>query len=216
MPMPKINWKSKVSAKVFWPCMIILLFTSITFYMFKEKEKALRIDTQRQLVETIMEKKEVENELIETIKAKEAVVEEVRVKERQIKLVLDKLEKEIVSRRIAEIQLILATKEKRTLRTRLRQLTETPETIELEKVVVKAAPVLVAKVLMVNKEQAFIVVDLGREDNLRIGDTLSVCRNGEFIGRAEVEKVQEKVSAAAILPQWQDVEFKENDEVRQI
>ena len=214
--MLKLNLTSKVSPKIFWPSLIILLLTSITFYILKEEEKTLRIYTQKQLTETLGEKRAIENELIVTVKAKEILEKEIEEKENQIKLVLDKLEKEIISRRIAEIQLILATKEKRTLRTRLRQLTETPETIELEKVVVKAAPVLVAKVLMVNKEQAFIVVDLGREDNLRIGDTLSVCRNGEFIGRAEVEKVQEKVSAAAILPQWQDVEFKENDEVRQI
>ncbi len=214
--MFKLNLNSKVLPRVFWPSIIILLIGCTSFYILKEKEKALRINTQKQLVETIGEKRKVENELIVTVKAKEILEKEIEEKEHQIKLVLDKLEKEIISRRIAEIQLVLATKEKRTLRTRLRQLTETPETIELEKVVVKAAPVLVAKVLMVNKEQAFIVVDLGREDNLRIGDTLSVYRSGEFIGRAEVERVQEKVSAAAILPQWQDVEFEENDEVRQI
>jgi len=43
-----------------------------------------------------------------------------------------------------------------------------------------------------------------------------VYRNDEFIGRVEVEKVEEDFSAAVILPTWQDVEFKENDEVREI
>ena len=214
--MLKLNLTSKVSPKIFWPSLIILLLTSITFYILKEEEKTLRIYTQKQLTETLGEKRAIENELIVTVKAKEILEKEIEEKENQIKLVLDKLEKEIIARREAQIQLIIAMQEKRILGAKLKEFIELPKTIELEKVVVKAAPVLVAKVLMVNKDEAFIVVDLGREDNLRIGDTLSVYRNGEFIGRAEVEKVQEKVSAAAILPQWQDVEFKENDEVRQI
>ena len=200
--MFKLSLNSIVKPKIFWPSVIILLVGCITFYILKEKEKTLRIDTQKQLAETI--------------KVKERVEKEIEEKEYQIKLVLDKLEKEIISRRIAEIQLILATKEKRTLRAKLRQLTEVPEAIELEKVVVKAAPVLFGKVLMVNKEQAFVVVNLGRADNLNLGDILSVYRNSEFIGRVQVERVEEKVSAAAILPDWQHAEFKENDEAREL
>ena len=230
--MLKLSPNLLVRPKVFWPSLIILLVTSVTFYILKEKEKSLKIYTQRQLVETTLEKEAFENELAITFRKKEILQEElvaerersyvlekeVEEKEHQIKLVLDKLEKEIISRRIAEIQLILATKEKRALRAklRLRQLTEAPDTIELEKVVVKAAPVLVGKILVVNKSEAFIVVNLGRADNLRLEEVLSIYRNGEFIGRVQVERVQERVSAAAILPEWQGAEFKENDDVRGI
>lgn len=202
--------------KVFWSSIIILIISCVTFYILKEKEKELRINTQRQLVETIREKNTVENDLIVAVRAKEILEEELQQKERQIKLALDKVKEEIIARRFAEIQLITAMKEKRKLITRLEEFTQASKTVELKKIIIKAVPELVGKILVANKEQAFIVVDLGRENNLMLGDVLSVYRNGAFIGRVQIERVQEKVSAAAILPEWQDVEFKMNDEVRQI
>jgi len=197
--------------------------------MFKEKEKTLRIYTQKQLAETVKNKKAVENKLIVTVRSKEilqgelsaekekslTLEKEVKEKEHQIKLTLDKLQKEITVRREAEARLIMAMKERRILETKLREFTERPKTVALEKIVVKTAPGLAGKVVMANKEHGFIVVNLGRADNLGLGDILSVYRNGEFIGRAQIEKIEEKVSAAAILPEWQGAEFKENDEVRQ-
>ena len=176
------------------------------------------------------EKKAVENEFTITLKSKAilqeelaaekerslALEKEVEEKEGQIKLVLDKLEKEIAARHRAETQLILAVKEKMMLETKLKQFSETPEAIELEKVVVKVRPELAGKVLMVDEKHDFIVINLGRTDNLKLGGTLSVYRNGKFIGRVQVEKVEERISAAAIMPQWQDVKFEENDEVREI
>ena len=66
------------------------------------------------------------------------------------------------------------------------------------------------------KEHRFVVVNLGKENNIKLGDILSVYRKGEFIGRVQIEKVKEEISTASILPEWQDLEFKENDEVRKI
>lgn len=241
--MGKINFKSLIKPKFFWSIVIvILLIATTTFHMLKEKEKSLRIHTQKQLTQTIVEKKAVEKELMETINAKEVVEEELvtekgrtlalekevkgkegqiklilsklEEKENQVKLTLDKLEKEITARREAEAQLIIAMREKRTLETKLKEFTEAPKTVELEKIVVKIAPVLAGRVLLVNKEHAFIVVNLGRANDLKIGDVLSVYRNDEFLGKAQIEGIKERISAATILPDWQDVEFKENDEVK--
>ena len=229
--MKKINLKSLVRSKFFWQGIIVLLLiTSTTFYILKEKEKALRIFTQEQLVGTIEEKKIVEGKLFGTIKAKKIVEEtlvaekekglvlekELEEKKRRIKYTVEKLRKEISARQEAEAQLIMTMKEKRILETKLREFTAAFKTVELEKIVIKPVSTLVGKVLTVNKELAFIVVDLGRANNLKLGDVLSVYRNDKFIGRAEVERVEEDFSAAVILPTWQDVEFKENDEVREI
>lgn len=229
--MEKINSKSFVRSKFFWGSVIvILLATSITFYILEEKEKALRLDTEANLAVTLAEKKIVERDLAETIRAKNVVEEElatekerssaleedVKEKERQIVLTLDKLEKEIAARRQAEARLIIFMEAKRILETKLKRPDETPKTIKLEGIVVKAAPVVAGKVLAVNEEHGFIIVDLGRVNNLKLGDILSVYRNEEFVGRVKVERVEEGICAAAILSEWQDVEFKENDEVRGI
>jgi len=69
---------------------------------------------------------------------------------------------------------------------------------------------------MVNREYDFIVADLGRGDNVKLGDVLSVYRNEKFIARVQVERLEENICAAAVLPGWQNVEFNESDEVREV
>ncbi|MDP2939962.1 MAG: hypothetical protein Q8O13_07790 [Candidatus Omnitrophota bacterium] len=67
-----------------------------------------------------------------------------------------------------------------------------------------------------DKEHGFIVVDLGNDNNLKLGDVLSVYRDNQFIGKAQVEKIEEKSSAAVILSDWHGVEFKEDDTVKRL
>jgi len=228
--MFKLSQNLLVRPKVFWPSLIVLLILSISFFALKEKEKRARIDTQRRLTNTIAEKRVVEHKLEETTITKntlqkelglekERVItlgKELNAKKRQIRLTLEKLEKEATARREAETHLIIALKEKRALETKAMELAKATKTIELEKIVVKITPPLVGRVVTVNREYDFIVADLGREDNIKLGEILSVYRNDEFIGSAQVERVEESICAAAILPAWHDVEFNENDTVRLI
>ena len=86
--------------------------------------------------------------------------------------------------------------------------------MKLEKIVVSPMAGIIGKILEVNKEHKFIVADLGRENNLEIGDILSVHRGEELIGKTKIEKVEEGICAAAILSDWQAAEFKENDLVK--
>jgi len=224
-----MDLKSLNKPKIIYTVLIILLIASISFYFLKEKEKKLRIATQNQLTQTIEEKKKVENKLTETFKVKEQVEgelasekeksstlkKELEDKEQQIKTNLDKLEREITARKKVEAQLMIALKEKENLEDRVRNLKETPN-IELEKIVIKPGSVVTGKITMVNKEYAFVVVNLGSQHNVKVGDTLSVYRNDEFIGKVQIERAEEKMSAAAVLPDWQNVEFKENDIVKTI
>ena len=229
--MKKIDLNWSVRPKfLFGGIIVLLLITSITFYLLKEEERKEKIFTQKQLIKTIEAKKVVEFNLTKTFRAKEAVEKkfdaerkrttalekEVEDKANQIRLALDKLEKEVIARREVETRLLITVREKKALEAELKEFTKATEAIELEKIVVKPTSSLVGEVLMVNKEHSFIVVDLGRASNLGLGDLLSIYRNDEFIGKAEVERVNEKTCAAAILPEWQDREFKESDEVRKL
>lgn len=213
----KVRLQSMVKPKVFWPSVIILLALCITLYTFKEKEKSLRIATQVQLSKTITEKKVVENNLVE---AKEEIVvkdKEIATRDEQIKLILDKLEKETIARKEAEVQLIVVIKEKTAMEEQVAGLAAAlPKTIELENIVVKAIRELTGRVLSFDKENTFVVIDLGSRDDLKLGDILSVYRDDKFIGKVQVEKVREETSAAAILTPWRNVEYKESDEVRKL
>ena len=227
--MLKIDLQALNKPKIIYPALVILLIASVTFYVLKEKERSLRIYTQKQLTQTTEEKRIVEGKLVETVKAKDAVEteltsekeksltlkKELEDKEQQIKVTLDRLEREITARKKAEAQLMITLKEKENLEVKVKNLKEAP-TIELEKIVIKPGSVITGKITMVNKEYAFVVVNLGTQHNLKAGDILSVYRNDEFIGKVQIERAEGKMSAAAVLPDWQNVEFKESDIVKTI
>ena len=223
--------KSLVESKFFRSALIVLLLiTSITYYILNKKEKTLRIYTQEELSKTIVKKRFIENKLEETIIAKKTVQKELNTekrkrfaleteieeKEEQIRLSLSRLQKEIVARRETEAQLVITMKEKGILEAKISKLTKKTGAFELERIVVKTTPILVGRVLMVNREYDFIVADLGRGDNVKLGDVLSVYRNEKFIARVQVERLEENICAAAVLPGWQNVEFNESDEVREV
>lgn len=213
----RIKLKSLVRPKIFWGGIIVfVLGTSIIFYILKVEEGKLRVFTQQQLAETIEKKRAVTERLIETISAKKLTEEELKERERQLELALTKVEQEIAARREVEARMIMALEENRVLKKKMRgYVSLLRKGIELEEiVVVKKVTRPDGKVLTVNKEHGFIVVDLGRQDDVKLGDTLSVYRGDKFIGTVRVEKIKQETCAASILPTWRNIEFREDDEVK--
>lgn len=88
--------------------------------------------------------------------------------------------------------------------------------VQLERVVVthsaSTVPGLQGRVLSVNPEWRFVVIDLGW-DVVNIGDVVSIYRNDQLLGKARVERVQEQVSAATLLPEWLESGIQVNDVV---
>ena len=69
------------------------------------------------------------------------------------------------------------------------------------------------KVLIVNKEFNFVVINLGSKDNIKLGDEFSVLSaSGNPIGDLKVEKVHEAMSAAGFPAEIKDL-LKENDRI---
>ncbi len=208
--MPKINLNSFVKPKIFWPSIIILLAICITLYVQKEKEESIRIAKETELLRTIEAKKVVENKLTESEK-------QIAARDKQIKLALDKLEKEVAARKEIEAQLVTVVKEKQDLALQIEELAaKMPKNIELEKIVIKTSSGLKGKILSYDKDNTFVVTDLGSQNNLKLGDILSVYRDDVFIGRVQIEKFERTSSVAVVLSTWKNVEFKENDVVRNL
>ena len=84
--------------------------------------------------------------------------------------------------------------------------------VELERVLVSSdgASPLQGRVISVHPEWNFVVIDLGW-DAVKIGDTISILRNEAVLAKAKVERVQEGVSAAAVLPEWDADGIEVND-----
>ncbi|MDP2939948.1 MAG: hypothetical protein Q8O13_07720 [Candidatus Omnitrophota bacterium] len=206
--MAEINLNALVKPKIFWPAIIILLILCLSFYAQKEKEKSIRIAKETELLRTIEAKKVVENNLVDAKK-------EIVAKDEQIKLALDKFEKEVTARIDFEAQLVAVVREKQGLATQIEELAaKLPKEIELEKIVIKASPGLKGKVLSYDKDNSFVVANLGSQNNLKLGDILSVYRNDVFIGRVQIEKLEGATSAAVILTPWKNVLFQQNDVVK--
>jgi hypothetical protein len=73
---------------------------------------------------------------------------------------------------------------------------------------------LEGKVMIVNKEFNFVVINLGSKDKISVGDEFVVSRAGKSIGDLKVEKVHEFMSAAGFAAELKDL-IKENDKVMQ-
>lgn len=209
----KINLRSLARPKIFWPSIIILSATCFSLYIFMEKEKTLRMAKETELMRTIEAKKIVEKNLTEAQK-------EIVSKDEQIKLVLDKLEKEMTVRKEIEVELVSMVKEKKNLEAQIEEiiakLPEGSKNIELEKIIIKPVSELKGNITAYNKDQSFVLIDLGVGNDLKLGDILSVYRNDIFIGKLQVEKAEENNSAAVILDPWKSIEFKEGDVVKRI
>jgi len=95
------------------------------------------------------------------------------------------------------------------------QAAGTSSPVHLDRVIVSRAgtPAIQGRVMSVHPDWHFVVIDVGW-DTVKIGDTVSILRDEQVLAKARVERVQEGVSAATILPEWHAVEIRVNDFVQ--
>jgi regulator of replication initiation timing len=70
------------------------------------------------------------------------------------------------------------------------------------------------QVVVVNREFEFVVINLGRQHGLEVGQEFEVVRDQDVLGLVKVEKVYDELSAAAILPASKTHAIREGDTVR--
>lgn len=122
---------------------------------------------------------------------------------------------------------------KNQLQSKVMELSERP-TVELDKIVVGdtpqprsdflsdyVTPVSLAgakptdgQVIVVNREYDFVVMNLGKNHGLSIGQEFQVFRGTDVVGKVKVEKVYDELSAAAILPESSKDLIQEGNAVR--
>jgi vacuolar-type H+-ATPase subunit I/STV1 len=71
------------------------------------------------------------------------------------------------------------------------------------------------KVLVVNKDYDFAVINLGSKDGVKIGDTFSVYHNTNYTGDIKVEKIHDSMAAAGFVSEGINDKIYENDKVVQ-
>ena len=72
---------------------------------------------------------------------------------------------------------------------------------------------LQGKVLVINKDYNFAVINLGSKDGIKLGDIFSVYHNDTYIGDVKVEKIHDSMSAAGFSSLEGGTKVGENDKV---
>ena len=62
------------------------------------------------------------------------------------------------------------------------------------------------KVMSINEQNNFVIVDIGEKRGLRVGDTLGVYRGVDYIARLEVLQVRPDIAAADLKEQSMQVQ----------
>jgi chromosome segregation ATPase len=98
-----------------------------------------------------------------------------------------------------------------------RQVSSSSNEVELPPIVVNSSgavnnnpgtinPGINGKVVSINPENNFVIVDLGEKSGVNVGDSLSVYRDSKYIGKLEVIQVRKDISAADIKDQWAKIQ----------
>ncbi len=74
----------------------------------------------------------------------------------------------------------------------------------------RMAPGFEGHVLSVNEENNFVITDLGLNSGVRIGDNLSIYRNGKYIAGLEIIQVRKDISAADIKQKGARIQVGDN------
>jgi len=121
----------------------------------------------------------------------------------------------IAEKELGEVksELSAISKEKNSLERKLKDL-QASTGIDLDKIVVSYSDAEEGKILEINDDFDFIVVDLGQEDNITIGQTFYIYQGGNFIGEAGVDKVHEMMSIATLKDSGIKSTLKEGDTVK--
>jgi predicted nuclease with TOPRIM domain len=92
-------------------------------------------------------------------------------------------------------------------------------TVELAPIIVHgkqevAKPTLTGRVLSLNKENEFVIIDLGNDAGVKVNDKFNVYRDNKFIGSIEVIMMRKDISAADIKEIAVNEEIKTGDIVK--
>jgi hypothetical protein len=69
------------------------------------------------------------------------------------------------------------------------------------------------KVLVVNKDYNFVVINLGSRDGIEVGKEFAVYNNGKYLGDVKVEKVHDAMAAAGFVTEGLKDKVSEGDKV---
>jgi len=209
---------------------VALALLAVGFAFARQIEHRKRLATEHKLSQTIQAKQLVEAKLSAEQGRSQKLSEALEVKTKEVNQVVSRLEAEAravetLQGRLAQMEgqisqlqaeLVLSSRAREELAQRMPAQAGGGPT-ELEKIQVMVGPLgglneASGKIIQINPDWQFVVVDLGWH-TVNIGDVLGIYRRDQLIAKVKVERVQEQVAAASILPEYRTAEIAVNDRV---
>ncbi|MBI3319264.1 MAG: hypothetical protein HYZ89_01580 [Candidatus Omnitrophica bacterium] len=216
---------------------VVLAFCAAGFAFARQSEHRKRLATEHKLSQTIQAKQLVEAKLSAEQSRSQKLSEALEVKTKEVNQVVSRLEAEAravetLQGRLAQMEgqlaqmegqisqlqaeLVLSSRAREELAQRMPAQAGGGPT-ELEKIQVMVGPLgglneASGKIIQINPDWQFVVVDLGWH-TVNIGDVLGIYRRDQLIAKVKVERVQEQVAAASILPEYRTADIAVNDRV---
>ncbi|MBI5874069.1 MAG: hypothetical protein HZB36_08065 [Candidatus Omnitrophica bacterium] len=149
----------------------------------------------------------------------------------ETKLVDLQQEREVLSKRLSELdqilqervdQIIQVKDDIKQARAQTKEVsTKDSRVVQLQPIVVKASEEAgsrkktpaAGQVLAINEENNFVIVDMGEQDGVKVGETLSIYRNTQKIATVEVIQTRKEISAADIKSVTSGAKIKVGDMV---
>ncbi len=145
-----------------------------------EQRKGVALDLEKKLAQTQTDMKNLQAELID-LEAKKAALE-AKIKD---------LEAKHTGTQDIELGKIVVSPESAPLaESDIQELKEEKDSVH---------PDLEGKVLVVQKEYDFAVINLGSKDGVKTVDKFAIYHNNKYLGDAQVEKLSENMSAIAFI-----------------
>jgi len=160
------------------------------------QQKGLRSDLEKRLSQTQDDAKKTQ-----------AQIRELEAKKQELEARISDLEKQSQG---VELGKIVVSPENAPA-----EVTEKPAKPVVKKEKITATQGPEGKVLVVNKDYNFIVINLGSKDNIGLDDLFSVYHNNKYVGDVRVEKVHESMAAAGFVSSDMKDKVFEGDKVAQ-
>jgi flagellar biosynthesis chaperone FliJ len=115
--------------------------------------------------------------------------------------------------REAENEIDILREEGAALARRVTVLDNKLKLYELDDYEVKLSPTISGRVTAIDPKYHFVILNVGRDQDLLEQGKLSISRNGELVAKARVTSVRESTAVANILPGWSIENVREGDMV---
>jgi DNA repair exonuclease SbcCD ATPase subunit len=224
----ELNIKQKITEAKFFEAQKIISSLEV-----KIKESVVQIN---ELSDEISKEQAAKEEVLSNLEKIKQEIEQQKALKLDLENKLSQAQNEV---RSMQGKLVTLDSDKKDLELKIKDLEEKSQGVELGKIVVSPEPVktdnvkgknkakvvkenkevepaekgVEGKVLVVNKEYNFVVINLGSKDGVGLGQVFSIYRGNSYLGDVKVEKLHDSMAAAGFISEDTKAKVKEGDKV---